>query len=241
MKPEISVVIPAHNEEVCLPRCLSSVRTAEDHLSAPVEIVVVLNRCTDRTESIAKGFGASVVAEPARNLARIRNAGILCSQAGTVVTIDADSRMSANMLSEVSRRLSTGRYVGGGVRIMPERMSVGIFFSSLTFAPRLLLERGWAGMFWMRRETFDALGGFDEGFVSAEDVDFARRLRAYGRRCGLRYGIINRACIVTSCRKFDLFGDWYLFRNRRLVSRILSGHDQEAADHYYYDFGKGPE
>jgi len=132
-------------------------------------------------------------------------------------------------------------YVGGGVRIMPERMSPGIFFSSMTFAPRLLLERSWAGMFWMRREGFDALGGFDERFVSAEDVDFARRLRAHGRRAGLRYGIINRAYIVTSCRKFDFFGDWYLFRNRRLVSRILSGHDQEAADHFYYDLGRGTE
>lgn len=145
------------------------------------------------------------------------------------------------MLFEVSRRLATGRYVGGGVRIMPERMSLGILFSSMTFAPRLLLERSWAGMFWMRRQVFDALGGFDEGFVSAEDVDFARRLHAHGRRCGLRYGIIARAYIVASCRKFDRFGDWYLFRNRRLVSLILSGHDQEAADHYYYDFGKETE
>lgn len=167
----------------------------------------MLNRCTDGTESIARGLGACVVAEPAKNLARIRNAGINSSQADAIVTIDADSWMSAGMLCEVARRLSTGRYVGGGVRIMPERMSLGILFSAMTFAPRLLLERSWAGMFWMRRETFDALGGFDEGFVSAEDVDFARRLRAYGRHCGLRYGIINRAFIVTSCRKFDHFGD----------------------------------
>lgn len=241
MKPVISVVVPAYNEEVCLPRCLASVRAAEARLSAPVEIVVVLNRCTDGTESIARSFGASVVAEPARNLARVRNAGIRSSQADTIVTIDADSRMSTGMLCEVARRLAAGRFVGGGVRIMPERMSLGILFSAMTFAPRLLLERSWAGMFWMRREAFDALGGFDEGFVSAEDVDLARRLRAYGRRRGLRYGTINRAYIVTSCRKFDHFGDWYLFRNRRLVSRILSGHDREAADHYDYDFQKGRE
>ena len=235
MTDRISVIIPAHNEEEYIARCLESVRVAERNVPAQVETIVVLNRCTDRTESISREFGAVNVHENARNLARIRNAGIRASTGSVVVTIDADSRMSGNMLAEVLRRLATGRYVGGGVRIMSERMSIGLLFSAMTFAPRLLLERSWAGMFWTLREYFDALGGFDESFMSAEDVDFARRLRAYGRARGLRYGMILRAYIVTSCRKFDLFGDWYLFRNRRLVTRILGGHDQEAADHFYYD------
>lgn len=239
MMPQISIVIPAHNEEAYLPRCLESIRAAETHLRAPVEVVVVLNRCTDRTEDIAKESGATIVEEPAKNLAKIRNTGIRSTRADTIVTIDADSWMSANMLNEVSRNMATNRYVGGGVRIMPERISLGILFSTMTFAPRLILERSWAGMFWLRRQTFEAVGGFDEALVSAEDVDFARRLRRYGRSAKLRYGIITRAHIVTSCRKFDHFGDWYLFRNRRLVSRILSGHDQEAANHFYYDLREG--
>lgn len=235
MTDRMSVIIPAHNEEDYIGHCLRSVRTAERRLPKPVEAVVVLNRCTDRTAAIARELGATIIHEDARNLARIRNAGIRASTGAVIVTIDADSYMSDNMLAEVSHRLATGRYVGGGVRIMPERMSVGIFFSTMTFAPRLLLERCWAGMFWTRREYFDAAGGFDEDMVSAEDVAFAMRLRAFGQTKGLRYGIIMRAHIVTSCRKFDLFGDWYLFRNRRLVSRILTGHDQEAADHFYYE------
>jgi glycosyltransferase involved in cell wall biosynthesis len=241
MTEKISVIIPAHNEEVCLPRCLESVRAAERKVPATVEVVVVLNRCTDGTESIARDYGAKVIAEPARNLARIRNTGIRSSQGDIIVTIDADSWMSANMLHEVSRRLATGKYIGGGVRIMPERMSLGIVLSTMTFAPRLLLERTWAGAFWMRRQAFDAIHGFNEELVSAEDVDFAKRLRAYGRSLGLRYGAIMRAHIVTSCRKFDHFGDWYLLKNRRLVSRILSGRDQEAANHFYYDLREGRE
>ena len=124
---------------------------------------------------------------------------------------------------------------------MPERMSVGIAFSVLTFAPRLLLERTWEGAFWMRRQAFDAIHGFNEELVSAEDIDFAKRLRAYGRSMGLRYGAIMRAYIVTSCRKFDHFGDWYLLKNRQLVSRLLSGRDQEAANHFYYDLREGRE
>ncbi len=231
----ISVIVPAHNEEAYLPRCLESVRAAEAQLPVPVEVVVVLNRCADGTESIAKRYGAKVIAEPARNLARIRNAGVASSRGDCIVTIDADSWMSPTMLCEVSRKLATGKYVGGGVRIRAERMSLGIFMSALTFAPGLILERSWAGMFWMHRQAFDAVGGFNEKLVSAEDVDLARRLRAHGRSVGLRYGIVMRAHIVTSCRKFDTFGDWHLFRNPRLVRRLLTGRDREAADHFYYD------
>ncbi len=87
----------------------------------------------------------------------------------------------------------------------------------------------------MRREDFAAIGGFDERFVSVEDVDFARRLKAYGRTKGKHFGHLFKAHIVTSCRKWDQFGDWYMVTHPSFVWRILAGHDQEAADRLYYD------
>jgi hypothetical protein len=60
-------------------------------------------------------------------------------------------------------------------------------------------------------------------------------LKAFGHANGLWYGLILRAYMVTSCRKFDQFGDWYFFRNRQFVNRLLSGRDQEAANHFYYN------
>ena len=235
MMERISVIIPAHNEEKYITRCLQSIRLAQQQISTPVEIIVVLNRCSDRTEAIARGYEARTIIEDARNLSRIRNTGVKASSGDIIVTIDADSWMSENMLQEVSRRLKTGRYVGGGVRIKAERLSVGIFFSIMTFAPKLLLERIWAGMFWTFRKYFNAVGGFNEDLVSVEDVDFAKRLRAYGHSKNLRYGLIMRAYIMTSCRKFDRFGDWFLFRNRDFVRRIFTGRDIEAANLLYYD------
>lgn len=128
---KFSVIIPAHNEEKYIQKCLESVRAAEAMLSSPVEIVVCLNRCTDRTESIAQQFGATIVREDARNLSKIRNTGVRAATGDVVVTIDADSRMSTNMLFEVARLLSTRRFIGGGTRIRPERLSLGIVASSL--------------------------------------------------------------------------------------------------------------
>jgi glycosyltransferase involved in cell wall biosynthesis len=176
------------------------------------------------------------VVEDARNLSRIRNSGVHASSGDVIVTIDADSWMSPNMLQAILRLLGTGRYIGGGVRVKAERMSLGIFCSSMTFVPKLVWQGVSAGLFWLRREDFLAVHGFNELLVSAEDVDFAKRLRAYGEGRGLRYGTVLRAHIVTSCRKFDHFGDWCLVRDRSLVAKILSGRDQAAADRLYYDF-----
>ena len=92
------------------------------------------------------------------------------------------------------------------------------------------------GNFSVPRKAAIGIGGFDENWLSAEDVDFALRLKAHGAARGLRFGTVVRAHIVTSSRKFDRFGDWCLVRNPAMADRILSGRDREAADRFYYDF-----
>lgn len=105
----------------------------------------------------------------------------------------------------------------------------------LVIAPYVIRCRVSGGLFWLQRETFETLGGFDECLISVEDLDFAERLEALGKEGGQRFGTLRRGRITTSCRKFDTFGDWYLFRKPRLVRQIFSGRDRTAADHFYYD------
>jgi glycosyltransferase involved in cell wall biosynthesis len=236
---KFSVVIPAHNEERFIKDCLVSVRTSEANLSSPVEIVVCLNRCTDGTETIAKQFGAVLVKEDARNLAKIRNSGVRAATGDVIVTIDADSRMSTNMLCEIQRLLSTQKFIGGGTRIKPERLSLGIIASSLVilyYALRFGLRS--AGLFWCLKKDFDSIGGFNESLVTLEDLDFANRLAAFGKTKRLKHGTTWNAFITTSCRKFDKYGDWYFFKNPGLVKNLFSGLNQKAADEFYYDPGR---
>ncbi len=143
--------------------------------------------------------------------------------------------MGSRTVAAILDHVRDARYIGGGTAIWPERVSVGIVFSLLAVAPYVVKRGVSAGMFWFSREAFDAVGGFDEGLVSAEDIDFGQRLKAFGRTRGQRYGTIRRNGITTSCRKFDRFGDWYLFRNPRLVKAIFTGTDRQATDHFYYD------
>ena len=230
-----SVITPAHNEEKFIGDCLDSIRNAAASSGYTVEIIVILNRCVDQTEEIARAKGAIIVREDEKNLACIRNAGAKIASGDVIVTLDADSRMSANTFSEIERLLSSGRYIGGGAPIKPERWSFGIFMSLLSIAPYVIAKGVSAGMFWCYLKDFNEIGGFDDSLVSLEDADFGQRLKRFGQSKGLRYGTVRKAPIITSCRKFDKFGDWYLFLNPRLVRQIFKGNDRNAADGFYYD------
>lgn len=108
--------------------------------------------------------------------------------------------------------METQKFIGGGTRIKPERLSLGIFASLLVilfYALRFGLRS--AGLFWRFKKDFDAIGGFNESLVTLEDLDFANRLASFGKPKRLKYGTRWKATITTSCRKFDQYGDWYFF------------------------------
>ena len=53
---KFSIIIPAHNEEKYIRKCLDSIVKASEAYKEQTEVIVVLNRCTDRTEEIAKSY-----------------------------------------------------------------------------------------------------------------------------------------------------------------------------------------
>ncbi|MEI6808564.1 MAG: glycosyltransferase [bacterium] len=231
---KFSIVIPARNEAAHIGRCLESIAAASVRYAGQVEVIVVINRCTDDTEAIALRHGTVIACDDSRNLSRIRNAGARVATGDILMTIDADSWMSANMIETIDRKLSTGRFIGGGVPIYTERVSVGIFLTAMLILS--MLPGLSAGLFWCYRKDFNAIGGFDETVVVGEDVDFAKRLRAYGQKMHKRFGTAWGAKITTSCRKFDRFGDWFVLRHPLMLWRAVRGQDSGFGDRLFYDF-----
>jgi glycosyltransferase involved in cell wall biosynthesis len=236
----MTVCIPARDEERALPSCLTGIAVAAARYDGPVEVVVAANRCTDRTEEIARRWGATVVVDGGRSIAATRNAAAAAATGSSLVFLDADCVPSPSLLEDVGDRLADPRVVGGGVATRPDRWSPGIALTGLVLAGVCAWNRVAAGSIWCRTEDFRALGGFDESLVSAEDLDFCRRLRGLGRTRGQRFVVLLRSGIVSSTRKFDEFGDWYLLRHPRLVRDILGGRSREAADAFYYDIERPP-
>ncbi len=230
-----SVIIPARNEQHFLGSCLGSIQDAAALLGEQVQTIVVLNRCTDGTERIAREHGALVVGDDRKCLAAIRNTGAKAATGDVLLTLDADSIMSPNLLVEVARALATGKVVGGAVLIKLERYSLGLICSALMALPLVLWFGISGGCFWCRREDYEAIGGFDERRLSFEDVDFARRLKAHAQSCGKGFKVLLRASITTSCRKFDELGDWYLVRHPGFFWTAMKGTDREFADRLWYE------
>lgn len=235
---KVSIVIPAHNEQDYLGRCLSSINDQSIPDDVIIEVIVVLNRCSDGTEDVAKEYGAVVVENDSKNISAIRNTGVEFATGEWIVTIDADSWMSPGVMSEIFWRTKTENILGGGIQIRPERMSVGIATGyAMMLVPAFFLRLSF-GLYWFRKSDFMAIGGFDETKHIAEDIDFLRRLKKHGRLTGNRYEKITSEFVTTSCRKFDQFGDWHfvrLFGNPFKAYNAMNGENQEYLDKNWYE------
>ena len=57
-----TVIIPAHNEESEIARCLDALRPSDR--PAELQVIVVCNGCTDGTASVARSFEHVEVSRP---------------------------------------------------------------------------------------------------------------------------------------------------------------------------------
>lgn len=101
----IGIVIPAHNEQDCLAECLRAARVAASHpaLNAePVEIVVVLDACSDGSAAIAAAQAVTSLSIDARNVGEARARGadhLLAAGARWLAFTDADTLVSPDWLA----------------------------------------------------------------------------------------------------------------------------------------------
>lgn len=72
----IGVVVPAHNEEERIGRCLESLDNAAREVQVPVRVIVVLDDCSDRTEEVCANFQVETVVLRARCVGKARRVGI---------------------------------------------------------------------------------------------------------------------------------------------------------------------
>lgn len=131
----LAVVVPAHDEQELLGRCLGAVARNVDevtrrHPDLWVLTVVVLDRCRDRSAEIARLAGVRTLSVPAGCVGTARRAGVewAMSLIGPespervwIASTDADSVVPADwLLRQVEVAEDGGRLVVGAVRPDPE-------------------------------------------------------------------------------------------------------------------------
>ena len=189
--PEISVVVPAFNEEHYLPACLEALRQ-QRHAPAH-EVIVVDNASTDATAAIARSFDVRLVSEPLRGVARARHTGFMAARAPIIASTDADCMPASDWLARIR----------DAFREHPEVAALGgyVFFHDappyIDFFPKIgrrLNVLHYIGVVTgkqplstqnlaVQRSAYEAIGGFDRRITSPlalDDVDLTLRLSQKG-------------------------------------------------------------
>lgn len=189
--PTLSVIIPAHNEEHRIARCIESVLDAE-YPKNKLEILVIDDGSTDNTYNEAlkfKGRNVRVFQKPKGGKATALNYGIARAKGELVATMDADSYILKDTIAKLLPLLNDSDVmaVTPAVKVRPVKTWIRevqrIEYLLIIFARRLLnfvdgvpVTPGPFSMF--RAKMFKKIGVFDEKNI-VEDHEMALRIQSH--------------------------------------------------------------
>ncbi len=190
--PVVSVVIPTHNRSALLGRAVASVLTQsyED-----IEAIVVDDASTDDTSDVVKSFDDPRVRylrhEANKYASAARNTGSEAAIGRYIAYVDDDDEWLPHKLTKQVELIEKAPREVGMVYCWLDYLDVegqivahlhpslrGRVFGQVLDKQRL----GNSSTLLVRREVFDAVGGFDEALPRGNDGDFIRRV-------ALRYSV----------------------------------------------------
>jgi glycosyltransferase involved in cell wall biosynthesis len=185
---DISVVIPALNEEKYLPGLLQSLA---EQTCTDFEVVVVDGASQDKTVPGARSFGArlaalQVIVSPQRGVSRQRNLGAQAARGQWLVFVDADSRVSPHFIERIEQFIHDRQPEFFTIWTLPDgdtpRDAILALIVNLYIEGSIVAQRAIApgAMIGVRHDLFDRLGGFDKSITFSEDFDLTQRLIAHG-------------------------------------------------------------
>jgi glycosyltransferase involved in cell wall biosynthesis len=226
----ISFIVPAHNEEAWVGRCVAAIQTAAEAGGEEHEVIVVNDSSTDTTSSVAEQCGAQVIRVEHRQISATRNAGAKAARGDVLFFVDADTLVNVQVVRSAVQNMRQRAVGGGCIPRFEGRLPLWwtVAYPFFVLVVRVLNQPGGSCLF-CTPAAFKATGGFSEAHFAAEDAVFVTALKRVGRF------VVLSAPVITSGR--NLRAHSFSSIARLLVRLALRGpngfRDRRGLDLWY--------
>ncbi|MFQ6537324.1 MULTISPECIES: glycosyltransferase family 2 protein [Aphanothece] len=190
--PRVAVVMPIHNAAPCLRETL---RTVQNQTLPDWELIAIDDGSSDDSAAIVAAVTAQdprirLLRQPNAGVSRSRNRGVAASRAPLIAFLDADDLWHPQKLERHLAQFTRDPGLGLGFArvefLTPEGRPTGGIASlpplPLTAAGLLAENPTTTTSNWVvRREVFEAIGGFVAEMSYSEDLEWLVRLASAGR------------------------------------------------------------
>jgi len=198
MPATLSIIIPALNEVANLPLLLHALQA---QTRPPEEIIVADAGSKDGTVEAARRLGVTVV--PGGKPGPGRNAGARAATGDLLLFLDADVAPPPDFLAKMVAEFEQNDCVVATalMELLGDSLSLKILVEAgNVYMQALQYFSPHAPGFCIlaRRETHEAIHGFDEAVVLAEDFDYVQRAAKFGR-----FAVLTGVRIPVSMRRVE--------------------------------------
>ena len=189
---DLTVIIPVRNAAAILPECLDSVVRQE-----PAGIVVVDGNSTDETLDIARRYAVTILSDEGRGLPVARMLGAQQARTRYIALVDADVVLAEGSLGRLLGEYVSGRY-GGLQAGLHSEGGTDYWSRALAQHHRWGRSKNWFGLvatIFERQTLLDI--GFDDRFVSGEDIELRWRMVKSGHKIGVSRSTVVRHRFVS--------------------------------------------
>ena len=190
-EPNVSIVIPAYNEEQNIKECIDSVYNS-NYPKSKIEVIVVDDGSTDNTAKILKKY-KKVKMLSQNHLGKVEalNFGALNSSNEFIVTLDADTTLDKNCINELVKPFlddDVGATTGNNK--VKNKKSILSAFQNIEYHFSNLIRNSFSIVFrngvWIsgslacyRKSSLSKISNFKKDTL-AEDIDIALELKKIG-------------------------------------------------------------
>ncbi len=207
-KPDVSIVIPAFNEEQHIKACLNSI--LKQKTSYSFEIIVCDNNSTDKTAAIVQSYKKTthpvrLIKEKKKGAAAARAAGFEAAKAPIIFSTDGDTIVPENWIESFMPHFSKRTVIAVTSPCQidhPSDWNRTVFYYlqlSSMYLHRLLRGYIWISgySYAVRKDVYNKAGKINTNIGAMDDFELSSRIHNYGKII-----FLNQVQVLSSHRRY---------------------------------------